>query len=1602
MEGKMLKKLLMILMIIMLTATDFLMLGTGLISYAESVDSATNNQNITFSTYFKNENGERIDSITENVNKEDLKVYAEIEVKEQGYFNGEITLGESNFKFKNTESSYINSMNENKIVLNQINAGNKVEIEIPVTINASETIKLDDLNKATKLELTGTYKLDKAKSKNIKGEKEVKLNLVADSENTKAELETEILTNKVYTINGSKKRIVQLSVKSNITNNNYPVKQTVLKINVPELSNKKPEEVKVLALSTMATNGLTENISADNWKNENGILQITVDNNENKEKEISWKKNETDSFIITFVYAENVDANKIEIKTTSEIEVYNLTDKLTAESTSLLEGKELNNIITTNIDIDNVETYKGQLYANTKSENKKEINFSTQTEIAVRNIATADTILVKEQKDVFTTENSDIAAKTKYLKTYINKDQMLKILGNEGYLIVKGENNVYYKLGQDSTTDEGGNIVITYNQEVSELEISTSKPVAEGIIKIQHEKTIMANDYDDKTIRTITGLKVQNTVTATLNGENVVENSTEKVKELKETSSQAELTVNKDNLSTITENKEVTVGVKLLTDNTKYDLYKNPKIRVQLPEAVEEITINSFDKLYADELEIEKAVYNKSNKTIEIDLKGEQTGYTDNSATQAYLQINMNMKLNKLAASKTDKITLTYSNENAIEQTSTIEKEIGIVAPNGLVTINNIENYNVEGISGTSSDKQLATVNKAEAGGTSADMKIALINNTKSAANNVKILGNFPTDGQFEIGNEKVKNNFTTKVKTAINAQNSTVYYSANETATADLSDANNGWTTNLKDIENPKTYLIETQDLKPEETFVATYSVELPKKLDYDLTAYSGYTVSYNEENNKAVQEADSTQVGLTTGEGIKVSTTLTATVGNNTLNNGDTVKAGEVIKYSVTAKNNGTTDLSSVIIKGGVPTGTAQVVPVDDYVYSGATYYKETDATEVTNTVSLAAGQEYTMSYEVRVKSDITAGQEIANKATVSCDNQGVESNELKAKSATGKLRVSVKRTVDLNEALVPNTGMSYYIIVENLSNDKLTNITMKLLTENLKIYSIDDMTDLYVSGKDNITIDEINANETKMYRFRGSTETGDITSIAMTVELTDSNGDKYRSNKDIQTVQKIGADIKLTSPQDGEYIKIGDEVEYDVTVKNTGDNETIKISGNMSEYLKIKAIYLNGKLEKQTTNSANTDTYMESIVSSFDYNLKISAGETATLKYVTEVIEPTDWFEVKTLSASAKVLVAGTEKGKTDEVTHIFRRNLDEEMKNIVSGMVWLDANKNGEKDSDESTLSGITVKLYDIEKAQIAKDRLGNQLLTQTDDKGEYTFSKVLDGKYLVLFDYEDDDYEPTSYKKEGVTESRNSNVIEGTVKIDGQDTACGVTDTLEVTSNITNVNLGLRQKQTYDMQLEKFVSRATVQTSSGTKTYDFNNTAFAKVEIGRKKIKGSTVIVEYTIRVKNAGDVAGYVTNIVDYLPNGLEFSSELNKDWYLSGDKLYSKSLATTRIEAGETKEIKLILTKAMTEDTVGLINNRAEIAEEYNEYGKTDINSTPNNQKNGENDLGSADIFIGVSTGGRTVAYTVLIMINTALIAFAVYLVFIKNRKRR
>ena len=103
---------------------------------------------------------------------------------------------------------------------------------------------------------------------------------------------------------------------------------------------------------------------------------------------------------------------------------------------------------------------------------------------------------------------------------------------------------------------------------------------------------------------------------------------------------------------------------------------------------------------------------------------------------------------------------------------------------------------------------------------------------------------------------------------------------------------------------------------------------------------------------------------------------------------------------------------------------------------------------------------------------------------------------------------------------------------------------------------------------------------------------------------------------------------------------------------------------------------------------------------------------------------------------------------------------------------------------------------------------------------------------------------------------------------------------------------------------------------------------------AKAEIDAKLVNATSVVVEYKIKITNEGETDGYVRRVVDYLSSDYRFSSELNKDWYQSDGKLYNTSLANERIQAGETKELTLTVTKQLTENNIGLISNTAELEE--------------------------------------------------------------------
>ena len=129
MQKRLFKVLIVFVLIMTMTMSNFVLIGINAVSAVEEItqDKNTNQKNVEFMTYFKDEQGNKVSEYSSKSTDTDLKLYLNVSVKQEGYFNGAITLKDSNFKFKTDNSSdKISSITENNIKLKQINAGDSV------------------------------------------------------------------------------------------------------------------------------------------------------------------------------------------------------------------------------------------------------------------------------------------------------------------------------------------------------------------------------------------------------------------------------------------------------------------------------------------------------------------------------------------------------------------------------------------------------------------------------------------------------------------------------------------------------------------------------------------------------------------------------------------------------------------------------------------------------------------------------------------------------------------------------------------------------------------------------------------------------------------------------------------------------------------------------------------------------------------------------------------------------------------------------------------------------------------------------------------------------------------------------------------------------------------------------------------------------------------------------------------------------------------------------------------------------------------------------------------------------------------------------------
>ena len=199
---------------------------------------------------------------------------------------------------------------------------------------------------------------------------------------------------------------------------------------------------------------------------------------------------------------------------------------------------------------------------------------------------------------------------------------------------------------------------------------------------------------------------------------------------------------------------------------------------------------------------------------------------------------------------------------------------------------------------------------------------------------------------------------------------------------------------------------------------------------------------------------------------------------------------------------------------------------------------------------------------------------------------------------------------------------------------------------------------------------------------------------------------------------------------------------------------------------------------------------------------------------------------------------------------------------------------------------------------------------------------------------------------------------------------------------------------------FDLALRKWVTQAIViengketVTETGHGPYD-DPEEIVKVELYRKNINDVVVKFRYKIRVTNEGDIPGYVKEITDYVPEGLRFDPADNPGWTDEGNNIISTRLTEDiLLQPGEYTEVEVVLTWINDENNMGVMTNIAEISEDDNDYDLPDKDSTPDNQKEGEDDIDDAPVMLSVSTGAAR-TYFMLGGIVLVTIAGGVFLI--------
>lgn len=1608
MKDKIFKSFLVIILIFTLTGLDLIFLGNqailALYEGLEEQSSATNIENIEFDAYFK-EGENKIHSKQSSINQGE-NLILDLAVKKVGVLEeGKIKIENANFTIDKAKvkDENIKEIHEetNEIELNQMASGN-VTIILPIKFEKQKANTLNYFDQESQIKLTGKYKQSDINTKEVNSQIATRVRWTEDVDiNLTQEIEK-------YLDLGTEGILLQQKVTLDATNNALPVERQAIKVAIPELEGKVPSRVVVLH------NGNQLEESKYQLDSNHKMIEIKQ---EQDSKNIQWGTG-VEEYKIIYTYDQEIGYKQrmINLKTTATAKLYTKED-ITKTDSQQVEIDKKGNIISLNKEV-TPSIYKGYMYANTNNQ----VNYQDKLSVEFSNIdVVGDVVTLAESNSLVNAKNEkfNINNSIIYRTIQINKKNMLDILGQEGSIqIQKEDGTILNTINRNTEEDENGNIIYAINDAISNLQIVTTKPEKEGCLDIDITKSISGQTgYAKENLKSFVALEEITTV-----GTNKVEPvTTLKNIELKEPITEAELNINNNKLSTLEKNQNVQLTITLKSDDAKYNLWKNPYLYLKLPEEIEEIKVNSIEVLYGDNLVIEKANLIENGKAIEIQMNGEQLEFQNNMNEGIQIVINADITLAKMTPSKLSTIELLYRNANSENIEQKTELGININSKFGALLYNKLEGYNNE-------NEKLETISQETITGeldTQAEAKeskahVEIVNNYEEAMNQVNTIIDLPNTENT--GKEKSTINVQLAKAMQVEKENVEIYY-----ATKDIEQDSKEWIKEVPNLADVKKIKLVAKELQPGESVAIDYTIQIPEDIEEEQVAYQETTLNYEYQDQQfstysglrlVSPEGANSKITTSNSNGVKVN--VKASTKGKEIKSGDTVQEGQTIRYNIDITNNTGKDLNNFSVEG-LQTDTEGNSNVTFFnmkeaeEYQPATgenvivkRYREDDTLETIKLQQekIGAGETVEFQYEFTINK-IEKENEIT-KGTLVIKADGIEDittplMENKIENAELKVITSYGRNEEV--AFVANIENLFTYTVENLTNNKLENIELNITLpegtqlnsnyqESTELYDFIEYANRVVKLKINqlegnqkleipllITVNEIDSNKLEeQYSFF----------CEATV-----NNQTYYSNQIEKTAKQDVAKLEISQQADRaeKFVKEGDNITYTTTITNQSLLDAdLTIEDNLAEILEIQEAYIekNGQkvkdmeISKEEEGTLITTDYHLLKGEALQVVIKVQVGqnddEISEFSHYLEIYNATQSSQSNVITYQLKEETGGNNGGGEIE-----EPDGPESTNGVIRGKAWLDANKDGMK--EDTGIANMEVMLINSETGDIVAN-------TTTNAEGEYTFQSLKSDRYLVGFKYDTNQYTVTKYKVAGTNEDSNSDVISRELNIGGKTITLAVTDEIDMKGNtVDHIDAGFYENEIFDLSLQKGIRKVITQSTRGTRLQEYNDTDLAKVELHSKEVQGANVLIEYVIKITNEGEIPGFVNDVIDYIPQELTFSSEINKDWYITNGKLHNQSLTNEIIKPGETKELTLTLTKTMSSDTTGTIRNTAEIGTSTNDLGKTDYDSTPGNKQQNEDDISSADVIVSISTGAMTIIITtIVVMLGLVLISVIIY----------